>query len=57
MLFQLKNLDTFINTNKSQLEQKEYDRSYKIWTGFHIVAQLETLGLGPHQFPEYKVSV
>ncbi|BFZ04346.1 hypothetical protein BsWGS_07385 [Bradybaena similaris] len=50
----LKNLDIFINTNKSQLEQKEYDRSYKIWTGFHIVAQLETLGLGPHQFPEYK---
>ncbi|CAG5124041.1 unnamed protein product [Candidula unifasciata] len=50
----LKNLDMFIDANKSTLEQKEYDRSYKIWTGFHIVAQLETLGLGPRQFPEYK---
>ena len=55
MTFQLKNLDSFIDDNKGRLEQRDFDKSYKIWSGFYIVAQLENLGLGPKFFPDLKV--
>ncbi|GFR59172.1 fanconi anemia group J protein [Elysia marginata] len=48
----LYNLDTFIDENKGRLEQKDFDKSYKIWSGFYIVAQLENLGLGPKFYPD-----
>ncbi|GFO15046.1 fanconi anemia group j protein [Plakobranchus ocellatus] len=50
----LRNLNSFIDENKGQLEHKDFDKSYKIWSGFHIVAQLENLGLGPKFFPDLK---
>ncbi|CAL1537361.1 unnamed protein product, partial [Lymnaea stagnalis] len=52
----LHNLDTFIDENKNKLEQKDFDRAYKIWSAFHIVAQLESLGLGPKHFPNIKTA-
>ncbi|KAK6968419.1 Fanconi anemia group J protein, partial [Biomphalaria glabrata] len=47
-------LNNFINENKSKMEQKDFDKAYKIWSAFEIVAQLDSLGLGPKHFPDLK---
>ena len=54
---QLKSLDSLIEENRNKLDEKDFDKSYKIWNGFYIVAQLETLGLGPKNFEPLKVSL
>ncbi|KAH9524209.1 Fanconi anemia group J protein [Bulinus truncatus] len=47
-------LDRFIDENKTKLEQKDFEKAYKIWSAFEIVAQLDSLGLGPKHFPDLK---
>lgn len=48
-------LDQFIHLHSDKLEQKDFDQSYKIWSGFDIVAQMNCIGLGPVKYPEAKV--
>ncbi|KAK3588854.1 hypothetical protein CHS0354_035997 [Potamilus streckersoni] len=47
-------LHHFLNENSSQLEQKDYDQAYKCWSGFDIVARLNSIQLGPKDFPRYQ---
>ncbi|XP_071093309.1 Fanconi anemia group J protein homolog [Haliotis cracherodii] len=49
-------LDQFIHLHSDKLEQKDFDQSYKIWSGFDIVAQMDCIGLGPVKYPEAKKS-
>jgi hypothetical protein len=45
----------FIEGNNSNLDQSDYDTSYKVWSGFDIVVRLKGIGLGPDSFQEYQV--
>ena len=40
-------LDMFIEEQSSQLTQHDFEQSYRMWSGFEIVAQLQRLDLGP----------
>ena len=53
--FQLENVLQFIEDNSSNLEQKDYDQAYKVWSGFDIVVRLKSIDLGPENFESYKV--
>ncbi|ESO94630.1 hypothetical protein LOTGIDRAFT_144987, partial [Lottia gigantea] len=48
----VQSLIEFINQNSLHLQQKDFEQSSKIWTGFDIVAQMESMGLGPQDFTE-----
>ncbi|XP_059139041.1 Fanconi anemia group J protein homolog isoform X2 [Physella acuta] len=50
----LKKLDIFIDENKDRLEQKDFEKAYRIWSSFDIVVWLETVGFGPKHFPILK---
>ncbi|XP_067685021.1 Fanconi anemia group J protein homolog [Haliotis asinina] len=50
-------LDQFIHLHSDKLEQKDFDQSYKIWSGFDIVAQLDCIGLGPVKYTEAMKSI
>ncbi|KAL4223086.1 Fanconi anemia group J protein [Mactra antiquata] len=43
----LDSLLMFIESNNSNLDQQDYNTSYKVWSGFDIVARLKNIGLGP----------
>ncbi|KAK7481564.1 hypothetical protein BaRGS_00027213, partial [Batillaria attramentaria] len=42
-------LDSFIDEHSSSLTQVDFDQSYRLWSGFEIVAQLRRLDLGPEK--------
>ncbi|XP_053375442.1 Fanconi anemia group J protein homolog [Mercenaria mercenaria] len=50
----LESLLNFIEGNNSNLDQSDYDTSYKVWSGFDIVVRLKGIGLGPDSFQEYQ---
>ena len=52
----MESLLNFIEGNNSNLDQSDYDTSYKVWSGFDIVVRLKGIGLGPDSFKEYQVT-
>ncbi|XP_076473063.1 uncharacterized protein LOC143302332 [Babylonia areolata] len=50
-------LDTFIEDMSSTLTQHDFEQSYRMWSGFDIIAQLRSLGLGPQDCDLYTAAV
>ena len=51
----MENVMKFVDDSSTQLDQADYDTSYKVWSGFDMVARLKSIGLGPDTLDEYKV--
>ena len=49
-------LDMFIEEQSSQLTQHDFEQSYRMWSGFEIVAQLQRLDLGPRDCDQLTVN-
>ncbi|XP_025091156.1 Fanconi anemia group J protein homolog isoform X2 [Pomacea canaliculata] len=47
-------LDSFISNNGSSLTHCDFDQSYRLWSGFDIIAQLQHVDLGPQNFQNLK---
>ena len=45
-----------IDTHSNQLDQKDFNQSCKIWSGFDIVAQMANINSGPKDYPSILVS-
>ena len=49
-------LDMFIEDQSSQLTHHDFEQSYRMWSGFEIVAQLQGLDLGPQNCDQLTVN-
>ncbi|KAK7088030.1 Fanconi anemia group J protein homolog isoform X2 [Littorina saxatilis] len=50
-------LDTFIEDQSSSLTQHDFQQSYRMWSGFEIIAQLQRLDLGLQKYEELRTTL